>query len=374
MAVGPGSLEGLAVNDPLSALAGRRVLVTGHTGFKGSWLSLWLSTLGAKVHGFALPPPTTPSHFELAAVADLLEGHALGDVRELDALGAAIEAADPEVIFHLAAQPLVRASYEAPLDTFAVNAMGTANLLEIVRRRGRPCVLVLVTTDKVYENDGRVWGYRECDALGGHDPYSASKGAAELVAASYRRSFFPPERVGAHRVKLATARAGNVIGGGDFAPDRIVVDAVRALAEGRPIAVRNPGAIRPWQHVLEPLSGYLTLAARMLEGDDPRWCSAWNLGPRVGDELPVAELVSRLCRAWGEGRWIDAREPGAVHEAAVLRLSIDKAAAELGVLPRWHVGEAIERTARWYRLWAEGSSAMRAASREDLAAHARAGS
>jgi CDP-glucose 4,6-dehydratase len=359
-----------------SAFAGRRVLVTGHTGFKGSWLCLALSRLGARTSGFALPPPTTPSHFELAGIAELLQGHVIGDVRDPSAVAGAIDTADPEVIFHLAAQPLVRASYEAPVDTFATNVMGTVNVLEAVRVRARPCrpcVIVVVTSDKAYENVGQPWGYRECDALGGHDPYSASKGAAELVVASYRRSFFAPERVAAHGVKVATARAGNVIGGGDFARDRIVVDAARALAEGLAVPVRNPDAIRPWQHVLEPLHGYLHLAARMLASDEPRWCSAWNFGPLPGDELPVSALVERLCAAWGDGRWIDAREPGAVHEASVLRLAIDKTIAELGVRPRWRVEEAIARTARWYRQWAGGAAApsgsMREASLADLRAY-----
>jgi CDP-glucose 4,6-dehydratase len=365
------------MSDTLSAFSGRRVLVTGHTGFKGSWLCLALSELGARTSGFALPPPTTPSHFELAGIAGLLHGHVLGDVRELGALAGAIDAADPEVVFHLAAQPLVRASYESPVETFATNVMGTVNLLEAVRLRARPCVVVVVTSDKAYENVGQPWGYRECDALGGHDPYSASKGAAELVVASYRRSFFAPERVAAHGVKLATARAGNVIGGGDFARDRIVVDAVRALAEGRRVPVRNPEAIRPWQHVLEPLHGYVQLAARMLASDEPRWCSAWNLGPLPGDELPVSALVERLCAAWGDGRWVDAREAGAVHEASVLRLAIDKTIAELGVRPRWRVDEAVARTARWYRRWADAPSSaasMRGASLEDLRAYVDAAS
>lgn len=364
----------------LAALAGRRVLVTGHTGFKGSWACLALHELGARTTGYALTPPTTPSHFELASIEELLAAHVLGDVRDLDRLGASIDAADPEVILHLAAQPLVRASYEAPLETFAVNVMGTANLLEVVRRRARPCVVVVVTSDKAYENVGQPWGYRECDPMGGHDPYSASKGAAELVVASYRRSYFAPDRVANHGVKLATARAGNVIGGGDFARDRIVVDAALALAERRPVPVRNPDSIRPWQHVLEPVHGYLLLAARMLASDDARYPAAWNFGPLPGDELTVGALVERLCAAFsasgasGEhAGWIDAREPGAVHEARVLRLSIDKGIAELGYRPRWSVAETIARTARWYRRWAEGrSSPMREASLEDLRAYADA--
>jgi CDP-glucose 4,6-dehydratase len=356
------------------AFADRRVLVTGHTGFKGSWLALVLGELGARTSGFALPPPTSPSHFELAAVAQGLARHDVGDVRDLDALGAAIDASDPEVVFHLAAQAIVRESYATPLDTFATNVMGTANVLEVVRRRARPCVVVVVTSDKAYENVGQPWGYRECDPLGGHDPYSASKGAAEIVAASYRRSFFPPERVAEHGVKIATARAGNVIGGGDWARDRIVVDAVRALDAGLPVPVRNPDSIRPWQHVLESVHGYLQLAERLLGSDDPRLASAWNFGPLPGDELSVAAFVERFCDAWGGGRWADAAERGAKHEAAVLRLSIDKAVAQLGFRPRWRVEHAIERTARWYRRWSSAkSSSMRDASLADLRAYRDSG-
>ncbi len=333
----------------LAPLAGRRVLVTGHTGFKGSWLTLALVELGAEVSGFALPPPTEPSHFVLADVEPTLRRHRLGDVRDEAALASLLDEADPEVIFHLAAQPLVRASYQAPHETFAINTMGTANLLEQLRVRARPCAVVIVTSDKVYENVGRAEGYREGDPLGGHDPYSASKAAAEIVAASYRRSFFPPDRLAEHGVRVATARAGNVIGGGDFARDRIVVDAITALGRGLPIPVRNPLAIRPWQHVLEPVLGYCTLAARLLEDESGALCDAWNFGPRDGDELSVGGLVERILAAWGEGRSERVVEARAVHEAAVLRLDARRADERLGVRSLWSVDEAVARTVGWYR-------------------------
>jgi CDP-glucose 4,6-dehydratase len=345
---------------------GRRVLVTGHTGFKGSWLTLLLSELGARASGYALAPSTTPSHFALASVETRLQRHTIADLRDLDELGAAIDAADPEIVLHLAAQPLVRASYEAPLETFQTNVLGTANLLEVVRRRARPCAIVVVTSDKAYENTGQLWGYRECDPMGGHDPYSASKGAAELVVASYRRSFFADARLG---VRVASARAGNVIGGGDFARDRIVVDVVRALSQARPVQVRNPDAVRPWQHVLEPLTGYLLLAERLFASPDDVWCSAWNFGPRAGDELPVGELVKRLCSTWGSGEWVAAKQPGAVHEAHQLRLSTEKARVLLGFEPRWTIEETIARTARWYRRWSEQRADLLQATLDDIRAY-----
>ncbi len=306
------------------AFAGRSVLVTGHTGFKGSWLALWLHRLGAKVTGYALPPPTEPSNFCASAVRDLLAKHYEAEIRDAAALHAAVAAAQPDVVFHLAAQSLVRESYQSPRATFEVNVIGTLGLLDAVRAAGKPCVVVSVASDKCYENREQVWGYREIDPLGGHDLYSASKGAAEIAVAAYRRSFFPPERLGRHGVKLATARAGNVIGGGDWAKDRILTDAVRHLESGRPVPVRNPDAVRPWQHVLEPLSGYLTLAARMLESDAPSWCDAWNFGPLPGEELPVRRLVELFLQYWGEGTWTDVSDPNQPHEAGVLRLNIDK--------------------------------------------------
>ena len=355
-----------------TTFSGKRVFLTGHTGFKGSWLALWLARLGARVYGYALPPPTEPSNFVLSGVEKLVVGHTLADIRDARALTAALDAAQPDLIFHLAAQPLVRLSYEQPQETFDVNVMGTACLLDAVRGLRRPCAVVVVTSDKCYENVGHERGYCESDPMGGFDPYSASKGATELLVASYRRSFFHPERLAEHGVRLATARAGNVIGGGDWARDRIVTDMVASLVAGTPIPVRNPHAVRPWQHVLEPLSGYLTLAAALLDansvapglqpevagsspiphrsGDAPAtFCAGWNFGPVCGGEFTVGELAGAFVQAWGGGSWQDVSQPGQPHEAAILRLNIDQAGRELGWHPRWDCAETVARTARWYR-------------------------
>ncbi len=343
------------------AFRGKRVFLTGHTGFKGSWLSLWLCQLGAKVHGYALPPPTEPSNYALSKVRDRLSGETLGDIRDRKRMREALAAFKPEVVFHLAAQPLVRDSYAVPFETFEVNVMGTASVLEAVRELQRPCAVVCITSDKCYENREQLRGYREGDPLGGHDPYSASKGAAEILIASYRRSFFHPDRLGEHGVQLASARAGNVIGGGDWARDRIVTDMVAALSAGRPVPVRNPHAIRPWQHVLEPLSGYLTLASAMLSKADHKWCEAWNFGPIAGAGMPVGKLADAFVKAWGKGGWVDRSSPGQLHEAAILRLNIQKARRELGWRPRWNCQEMVKRTAQWYRsVLCEGADARKA--------------
>jgi CDP-glucose 4,6-dehydratase len=339
------------------------------------------------VYGYALPAATNPNNCAVSQVRELLAGHVEGDVRDAAALQTAVEAARPDVIFHLAAQALVRESYAAPRETFEVNAMGTANLLEAVRKLGRPCIVVIVTSDKCYENREQVWGYREEDAMGGHDPYSASKGVAEVITASYRRSFFNPAKIAGHGVKLASARAGNVIGGGDWSPDRIVVDAVTHLSRSEPVPVRNPAAIRPWQHVLEPLGGYLQLAAALTSAHEPSvlaWlCSAWNFGPRAGDEATVKELVTRFCAAWdatggaaagGGASWKDVSDPAAPHEAGILRLSIDKATWLLGWKPRWNLEQTVARTAGWYRAYYDAPSrSMRAACLADLDAYMAAG-
>jgi CDP-glucose 4,6-dehydratase len=349
---------------------GRSVFVTGHTGFKGSWLVTWLHRLSARVTGYALPPAGRPNPYDAVGVGPLLADQDQADVRDAERLAAAVDRADPDVIFHLAARALVRESYQQPRDFFDVNVMGTVNLLEHVRRRGRPCAVVVVTSDKCYENREHTWGYRECDPLGGADPYSASKAACEVAVGSYRQSFFPPEQLARHGVKLASARAGNVIGGGDWGRERIVPDMVRSLAAGQPIPVRNPRAVRPWQHVLEPLSGYLLLAARMLTSDDPSLCGGWNFGPPTGTEYRVAELADHFCRAWGKGSWFDASQPGAPHEAHLLRLSIDKAQSELGWRPRWSLKKTVERTARWYRRFCDGASpSMQPACLEDIHAY-----
>ena len=358
MARRPRAVEGLAVSVSFAdAFRGRPVLVTGHTGFKGSWLSLWLTRLGARVSGYALPPPTRPSLFEAGGVRSRLADHREADIRDRPALRAALAAAAPDVVFHLAAQPIVRRSYAAPLETFDVNVMGTAALLDAVRELGLRCAVVVVTSDKCYENREPSRPRRESDRLGGDDPYSASKAAAEIVVESYRRSFFPPGDAARHGVRLATARAGNVVGGGDWAEDRIVPDCVRALGDARPVAVRNSGSRRPWQHVLEPLAGYLTLADALLGPEAPRFAEAWNFGPRPDDEATVREVVEAFLGEWGDGTWAERPEPGAPAEAARLRLSIDAAVERLGWSPRWALDETVRRTARWYRRHADTGAA-----------------
>jgi CDP-glucose 4,6-dehydratase len=340
------------------AYAGKRVLVTGHTGFKGGWLTLWLRELGAEVTGYALAPDPMPSLF-LAAGVERACRHVVADVRDLGRLRGVVREARPEFVFHLAAQPLVRLSYEQPLDTIQTNVLGTANVLEALRLEGRPCAVVIVTSDKCYENRERHAGYREDEAMGGHDVYSMSKGAAELVVSSYRRSFFAPARLAEHGVAVASARAGNVVGGGDWAKDRIVPDCIGALAEGRPIAVRNPAAVRPWQHVLEPLGGYLLLGARLAASSSPAergaFCEAWNFGPELEDARTVREVVEALIAAWGKGSWEDRHDPRAPHEAGLLRLEIEKARTRLGWSPRWRFEETFRRTVEWYRSFAAGA-------------------
>ncbi len=351
--------------DGLEIFRRRRVLVTGHTGFKGGWLAAWLLELGAEVTGLALAPATEPSLFDGLGLARRLDDRR-GDVRSPETLMREIAGAEPEVIFHMAAQAIVLVAYEEPASTFATNVMGAVHLLDAVRRVGKPCIVVIVTSDKCYEDRGLRRPYREDDPLGGHDPYSASKGAAEIVAASYRRSFFPPDRFAGHRVSVATVRAGNVIGGGDWSRDRIVPDIVRALRSGQPARVRNPAAVRPWQHVLDALSGYLWLGARMLSEDAAALAGAWNFGPDPGDAIPVSELSERLLLAWGGGTWLDAREPDAVHEAGYLSLDATKARERLSWSPTWRVGEAIDATVAWYKAAARGA-ALDAVTAEQIA-------
>jgi CDP-glucose 4,6-dehydratase len=325
----------------------RPVLVTGHTGFKGGWLATWLLALGARVTGYALAPDTTPSYFAGCGLAGRLHSR-LGDVTDGAALEAALAVARPSVVFHLAAQALVRRSYRAPVETFATNVLGTARLLEAVRRTPSVEAVVVVTSDKCYDNHERPEGYREDEPLGGHDPYSASKAAAELVTAAYRRSFF------AAGARIATARAGNVIGGGDWAEDRLVPDVMRALAGGQTVRVRNPSAVRPWQHVLEPLGGYLMLAERLSESDHV--ATAFNFGPRDEDAVPVAALVELVLGHWGDGRWEAVAETDAPHEAGLLRLDCRRAHERLGWRPALTLKEAAELTVTWYRAAAGGAS------------------
>ena len=337
---------------------GRRVLVTGHTGFKGGWLSLWLQSMGAEVVGYALESPTEPSLFEAARVGEGLEASHLGDVRDLDHLAEVFRDHRPEIVFHMAAQPLVRLSYAEPVDTYATNVMGTVNVLEAVRRTPGVRALVNITTDKCYENREWVWGYRENDPMGGHDPYSSSKGCAEIVTAAYRSSFFNPKDFPRHRVSVASVRAGNVIGGGDWAGDRLVPDMIRAFTTGEPVIIRSPHAIRPWQHVLEPLRGYLMLAERMVESG-PDFAEGWNFGPREEDARPVAWIVQRLVEQWGEGAAWRLDEGQHPHEASYLKLDCAKARARLEWSPRWDLAAALEKIVAWHRAFNRGED-MRA--------------
>jgi CDP-glucose 4,6-dehydratase len=355
--------------DLKSAFASRSVFVTGHTGFIGSWLALWLARLGARVHGYALPPHTDPSNFVASGVRETLASHREADVRDAAALADALDRAAPDAVFHLAAQPLVRESYRRPRETFEVNVVGTCALLDAVRLRARPCVVIVMTSDKCYDNRGNGRPFFECDPLGGSDPYSASKAAEELVVTAYRHSFFPSARLNAHGIALSSVRAGNAVGGGDWSADRLVPDLARALSAGRPLDVRNPAAIRPWQHVLELLDGTLRLASRLLAARDSSFVGPWNFGPWPGDTVTVREIVDRFIRVWGSGAWRNASDPAQPPEAAILRLSIDNAATHLDWRPRWSLDATIERTARWYRSFYRRDRPARDLCIEDIEAY-----
>jgi CDP-glucose 4,6-dehydratase len=326
---------------------GKRVFLTGHTGFKGGWMSLWLQSLGARVTGYALEPPTEPSLFDEAKVGEGMNS-VLSDIRDLGTLRQSMQSAQPEIVIHMAAQPLVRHSYQHPVDTYATNVMGTVHLLEAVRHTPGVKAVVNITTDKCYENREWVWGYRESEPMGGYDPYSSSKGCAELVTAAYRSSYFGAHAYSQHGVAVATVRAGNVIGGGDWAPDRLVPDLLASFEAGKAAIIRRPNAIRPWQHVLEPLRGYMTLAERLYQ-QGPEYAEAWNFGPNDEDAKPVAWIAETMAELWGKGAtWqVDADEHP--HEATYLKLDISKARSRLGWHPRLDLHRALELVVDWSR-------------------------
>lgn len=330
----------------------QRVLLTGHTGFKGSWLSLWLQSLGAILRGVALEKPTSPALFDAARVAEGMD-HKIADIRDYDTVRRLVTEFRPEIVIHMAAQPLVRLSYQNPIETYATNVMGTVHVLEAARHTESVRVIVNITTDKCYENREWVWGYREDEPMGGRDPYSSSKGCAELVAIAYRKSFLAGAGIG-----LATARAGNVIGGGDWAQDRLIPDVLRALESGKPVHIRMPNAIRPWQHVLEPLSGYLLLAQHLYEQGQVA-AEGWNFGPRDEDVRPVGWIVDKICEEWGSGACWQQVHDGGPHEANYLKLDISKAKSRLGWFPRWNLAKGLQKTTSWHRAWLNGQD-MRA--------------
>ena len=352
MAIRQGAVEGVDVNSIF--WQGKRVLLTGHTGFKGSWLSLWLQSMGAQVVGYALTPPSNPSLFNVAEVGQGMTS-ILGDIRDLAHLRKVFAEHKPEIVIHMAAQALVRYSYVEPVETYSTNVMGTVNLLEAVRSTNSVKAVVNVTSDKCYDNREWVWGYRENEAMGGYDPYSNSKGCAELVTAAYRNSYFHPEKYKTHGVAIASGRAGNVIGGGDWAEDRLIPDIMRAITQGKPVNIRSPHAIRPWQHVLEPLSGYLVLAQKLYE-EGADYAEGWNFGPNDEDAKPVQWIVEKLTQAWGEGaNWkLDGGEHP--HEAHYLKLDCSKAKVRLDWHPRWRLEDALGAIIEWHRAYRDRQS------------------
>ncbi len=337
-----------------NAYQGKTVLLTGHTGFKGGWMALWLKHLGANVIGYSIDAPSEPNLFEKAQIEKEVT-HVHGDIRDQDALDQVFAKYQPEIVFHLAAQPLVRLSYDEPDMTFETNVMGSLRVFEAIRKSKSTKVLVNVTSDKCYENREWVWGYRESDAMGGYDPYSASKGCAELLFSSYQRSYFPVAEHGdSHQVATASVRAGNVIGGGDWGKDRLIPDCFRALSKDETIVIRSPSAIRPWQHVMEPLSGYLTVGAKLIE-DAKKYSGGWNFGPVSGDDWNVEAIVQKICGLWGNGNYhVDgSRQP---HEAHWLKLDCSKANIELNWTPKYSVADALDVTTAWYRRYYDGAS------------------
>lgn len=332
----------------------KKVLITGHTGFKGSWLSMLLHQFGAEVYGYALNPPTSPSLFEEARVHEFLSS-TIGDIRDYGRLKDFISRIKPEVVIHMAAQPLVRQSYKDPIETYSTNVMGTVNLFEAIRQTTGVRAVVNVTTDKCYENKEWHWGYRENEPMGGYDPYSNSKGCSELVTSAFRNSFYNPDDYDAHGVAIASARSGNVIGGGDWAEDRLVPDLVRAISKGEKILIRSPFAIRPWQHVLEPLNGYLTLAAKLLE-QGPRFGGAWNFGPEDSDTKNVEWITKTFCEIWGNGASYDLDTNPQPHEANYLKLDCSKAKAELHWSSKWNIQQTLENTVFWNKCFYKGEN------------------
>lgn len=332
-----------------SVFQGKRILVTGHTGFKGSWLSAWLHRLGAEVVGVSLDPATPRDNYVLSGIGDKIYADLRADIRDRKKMQSIFEEYQPEIVFHLAAQPLVRLSYDIPVETYETNVMGTINMMEAIRHTDSVKAAVMITTDKCYENREQIWGYRENEPMGGYDPYSSSKGAAEIAISSWRRSFFNPADYGKkHHVAIASVRAGNVVGGGDWAKDRIVPDCIRALEAGKAIEIRSPKAIRPWQHVLEPLSGYMLLAVKMLE-EPTKYCEGWNFGPRMESVTPVWEVATKIVNSYGTGTLKDCSDPNAPHEANLLMLDITKAHVKLGWQPRTDIDQCCQLTADWYK-------------------------
>ena len=339
-------MENMAINK--NFWKGKKVLVTGHTGFKGSWLSLWLQSLGAEVVGVSLDVPTTPSLYEQANVSENMIS-LREDIRDVVAIRKIFQDHLPEIVFHLAAQPLVRLSYREPVETYEINVMGTLHVLEGIRSIDSVRSAVMITTDKCYQNKEWVWGYRESDTLGGHDPYSSSKGAAELLISSYRNSYFPQDKYSEHKTAIASARAGNVIGGGDWAEDRLIPDIIRAFQNNKEVVIRNPKSTRPWQHVLEPLSGYLKLAEQ-LEKNGDQYAEAWNFGPAEKDARPVQWIVEKMAKLWGENaNWINDKSEHP-HEANYLKLDCSKAHMKLNWYPRWDLSETLLRIVEWHKL------------------------
>jgi CDP-glucose 4,6-dehydratase len=355
---------------PSTAWRNRRVFLTGHTGFKGGWMALWLSWLGAEVRGYALDPSTSPSLFAVADIGSVLDD-VRGDIRDAASLERAMQEFAPEVVFHMAAQPLVRLSYQDPIGTFETNVIGTARVLDAVRRTPSVRAVVSVTTDKCYENKEWIWPYRETDPLGGYDPYSASKACAEIVSASFRQSFFPVEHLRqprGHQVGVATARAGNVIGGGDWSTDRLIPDLVRGFLSDAPARIRRPDSIRPWQHVLDPLYGYLTLAEKLLSEDAARFATAYNFGPTGEDARPVAWIADRMAGLWGEGAsWVNDADPNGVHEATYLRLDASRARHDLHWAPRLPLESALDWLVEWYRTRQSSPGSMQSFSLSQIA-------